>query len=173
MIKIKTKFKGLNIYKGLKFNDARGYLRETFKQSIIKKKLPFSITSKSKKNVVRGLHLQTKNAQNKYIAVLKGSILDVVVDLRKNSKTFGKHFKIILSENNCKFLFIPKGFAHGFLGLEKENIVHYSCSNYRDMNSEQTILWNDPDLKIKWGIKKPIISQKDKNAQKLNDFLKK
>ena len=173
MKKIRTKFKGLDIYLGKKFNDSRGNLRETFRQSVIKRNLPFSITSKSKKNVIRGLHLQTKNTQDKYVGVLKGSILDVVVDLRKNSKTFGKHFKIILSENNCKFLFIPKGFAHGFLSLGKENIVHYSCSNYRDINSEQTILWNDPDLKIKWGIKKTIISKKDKNAQKLYDFLKK
>ena len=117
--------------------------------------------------------MQTKKTQDKYIAVLKGRILDVVVDLRKNSKTFGKYFKIILSEKNCKFLFVPKGFAHGFLSLEKENIVLYSCSNYRDIKSEKTILWNDPILKIRWGIKKPILSNKDKNAKKLNEFKKK
>ena len=173
MQRIKTKFKGLYVYQGIKFTDKRGSLREVYKQSIIKKKFPFSITSKSKKNVIRGLHLQAKKTQDKYIAVLKGKILDVVVDLRKNSKTLGKHFKIILSEKNCKFLFVPKGFAHGFLSLEKENIVLYSCSNYRDIKSEKTILWNDPILKIRWGIKKPILSNKDKNAKKLNEFKKK
>ncbi len=173
MQRIKTKFKGLYVYQGIKFTDKRGSLREIYKQSIIKKKFPFSITSKSKKNVIRGLHLQAKKTQDKYIAVLKGKILDVVVDLRKNSKTFGKYFKIILSEKNCKFLFVPKGFAHGFLSLEKENIVLYSCSNYRDIKSEKTILWNDPILKIRWGIKKPILSNKDKNAKKLNEFKKK
>ena len=173
MQRIKTKFKGLYVYQGIKFTDKRGSLREVYKQSIIKKKFPFSITSKSKKNVIRGLHLQAKKTQDKYIAVLKGKILDVVVDLRNNSKTFGKYFKIILSEKNCKFLFVPKGFAHGFLSLEKENIVLYSCSNYRDIKSEKTILWNDPILKIRWGIKKPILSNKDKNAKKLNEFKKK
>ncbi len=100
MQRIKTKFKGLYVYQGIKFTDKRGSLREVYKQSIIKKKFPFSITSKSKKNVIRGLHLQAKKTQDKYIAVLKGKILDVVVDLRKNSKTFGKYFKIILSEKN-------------------------------------------------------------------------
>ena len=173
MQRIKTKFKGLYVYQGIKFADKRGSLREVYKQSIIKKKFPFSITSKSKKNVIRGLHLQTKKTQDKYIAVLKGRILDVVVDLRKNSKTFGKYFKIILSEKNCKFLFVPKGFAHGFLSLEKENIVLYSCSNYRDIKSEKTINWNDPELNINWKIKKPILSKKDKNAQSLKQFLNK
>ena len=120
---------------------------------------------------MRGLHLQTKKAQDKFITVLKGKILDVAVDVRKGSKTFGKHFKIVLSEKNSKFLFIPRGFAHGFLGLDKENIVLYSCSNYRHNKSEQTILWSDSDLKINWGIKKPILSEKDKHAQTLRQFL--
>ena len=97
----------------------------------------------------------------------------MIVDLRRNSRTFGKYFKIILSEKNCRFLFIPKGFAHGFLGLKKENIVLYSCSNYRDIKSEQTVRWNDKDLKISWGIKKPILSKKDRNAQTLSQFLNK
>ena len=89
--------------------------------------------------------------------------MDVAVDLRKKSKTFGKHFKIILSEKNCKSVYIPEGFAHGFLCLEKENSIVYGCNNYRDIKSEIGIQWNDPKLKINWGIKKPIISNKDKN----------
>ena len=170
MRKIKTPFKGLLVYKGKRYNDKRGFLREVFHKYNIKKNLIFSVTSSSKKNVLRGLHLQTKKSQDKYITVLKGKILDVVVDLRRKSKTYGKHFKIILDENNSKFLFIPKGFAHGFLGLSKENIVLYSCTNYRHAQSEEAILWNDKDLKIKWGIKKPIISKKDRSAQKFQDI---
>lgn len=173
MKKIKTIFKDVKIYQGKKFYDKRGFLEEVFLENKIKKKLVFSIVSKSHKNVLRGLHLQTVRTQDKFITVLKGQILDVIVDLRRNSKTFGKYFKIILSEKNCRFLFIPKGFAHGFLGLKKENIVLYSCSNYRDIKSEQTVRWNDKDLKISWGIKKPILSKKDRNAQTLSQFLNK
>ena len=173
MKKIKTIFKDVKIYQGKKFYDKRGFLEEVFLENKIKKKLVFSIVSKSRKNVLRGLHLQTVRTQDKFITVLKGQILDVIVDLRRNSRTFGKYFKIILSEKNCKFLFIPKGFAHGFLGLKKENIVLYSCSNYRDIKSEQTVRWNDKDLKISWGIKKPILSRKDRNAQTLSQFLNK
>ena len=173
MKKIKTIFKDVNIYQGKKFYDKRGFLEEVFLENVVKRKLVFSIVSKSHKNVLRGLHLQTTKAQDKFITVLKGKIMDVIVDLRKNSKTFGKYYKIILSEKNCKFLFIPKGFAHGFLGLKKENIVLYSCSNYRDVKSEKTVRWNDKNLKINWGIEKPILSKKDKNAQTLNEFLKK
>ena len=171
MIKIKSVFRDLKIFKGFRFCDKRGFLREVFSEKKIKKKLLFSIVSKSNKNILRGLHLQTKKTQDKFITVLKGRILDVVVDLRRRSKTFGKHYKIILSEKNCKFLLIPKGFAHGFLGLDKENIVLYSCSNYRDKKSEESIIWNDSDLKINWGTKKPILSKKDENAQTLKQFL--
>ena len=117
--------------------------------------------------------MQTKNKQGKFVSVLKGSILDVVVDLRKNSKTFGKHFKIELTAKNGKSIFIPPGFAHGFLAKERENIVHYYNTNYRSPKHEIGILWNDPKLKIKWPIKKPILSQKDKINLTLKQFLKK
>ena len=166
----KTKFKNLVVFEGKLFKDKRGHLRELTIEKTIKNRFKFQIVSRSKKNVLRGLHLQTKKSQDKYVTVLKGKILDVVVDLRKKSKTYGKHFKIILDENNSKFIFIPKGFAHGFLGLSKENIVLYSCTNYRHSQSEKSILWNDKDLKINWGIKNPIISKKDKNAQKFKDI---
>tara|TARA_B100001057_G_C22856607_1_gene952892 strand:- start:1734 stop:2258 length:525 start_codon:yes stop_codon:yes gene_type:complete len=173
MKKIKTKIKGLFILQGKKFTDQRGWLKETFKENHFKKKMVFSITSKSKKNVLRGLHLQTKKSQDKLITCLKGKILDVAVDLRKNSQTFGKYHKVIISEKNSKSFFIPKGFAHGFLGLDKENIVTYSCSNYRDKNSEVSIRWNDKKLKIKWGISKPVLSKKDKKAIFVSEYLKK
>ena len=172
MKKIKTKFKDLLIFESKIYPDRRGNVRETFKKNLIDKSLFLSVVSKSKKNVIRGLHFQSKNTQDKFISVIKGRILDVVVDLRKNSKTFGKHYKIILSENNAKYLFVPKGFAHGFLALDKENIVLYSCSNYRSPKYEKIIKWDDKDLKIKWGIKKPILSNRDQNAQSFADFFK-
>ena len=123
----------------------------------------FGCLSKSKKNVLRGLHLQTKYSQTKLITVLKGKILDVVVDLRKNSRTFGKSISITLSANNPKSIIIPKGCAHGFLGLDKENIIYYLCDNYRSKQHEVGINWDDKDLNIQWPIKKPKISKKDKN----------
>ena len=167
---IKTKLKDLFILKGKIFYDQRGFLREAYKKKIIKKNLIFAIISKSKKNVLRGLHMQKKNPQDKYILVLKGKILDVVVDARKNSKTYGKHYKLILSEKNGKSFFIPKGFLHGFLGLEKENIVLYGCTNYRNKKSEITVNWNDEKLKIKWPLKKPILSKKDKKGIKFSEL---
>ena len=170
MKKFKTKFKGLLLYKTKIYNDKRGNVREAFKKSLLKKNLFLSIVSKSKKKVIRGLHLQIKKPQDKFIGVIKGKILDVVVDLRKNSKTYGKHYKAVLSDKNGKFLFVPKGFAHGFLGLEEENIVLYSCSNYRYVKFERSIKWNDPNLKINWGIKNPIISSRDKKAKSLKEF---
>ena len=170
MQRIKTKFKGLYVYQGIKFTDKRGNLREVYKQSIIKKKFPFSITSKSKKNVIRGLHLQAKKTQDKYIAVLKGKILDVVVDLRKNSKTFGKYFSIVISQNSEFSFYIPKGFAHGFLCLSKKCTVNYKCTQYRHKKSETTLNWDDKDVGVKWPIKKPILSIKDKNGKSLSYF---
>ena len=160
---IKTKFKGLFVIKKKYFKDNRGYFLELYKKNVIKKNFPFTCISYSKKNVIRGMHIQIKNAQAKYVSILKGKVLDVVVDLRKNSKTFGKHFKIILSEKNSKSVYVPEGFAHGFCGLDKENYLLYSCSTYRDKNAEVGVKWNDKQLKIKWPRIKPIVSNKDKN----------
>ncbi len=157
----KTIFKNLLVFKSKNFYDKRGLFRELSLEKVIKEKFVFTVVSKSKKNVLRGLHMQKKFQQGKYISVLKGKILDVVVDCRKKSKTFGKHFKITLSEKNCKSIYIPPGFIHGFLGLEKENIIIYSCTNYRDKKSEIGVKWNDKDLKINWNVKSPILSQKD------------
>ena len=157
----KTRFKDLLIFQSRNFNDKRGLFRELGLEKHIKKKLIFTVVSKSKKNVLRGLHMQKKFQQGKYISVVKGKILDVVVDCRKKSKTYGKHFKTVLSEKNCKSIYIPPGFIHGFLGLDKENIIIYSCTNYRDKNSEIGVRWNDKDLKINWNIKSPILSKKD------------
>ena len=170
MIVKKTKFKKLLIFQGLKFLDKRGEFREIIVQKKINKKIIFTVFSRSKKNVLRGLHIQKNKMQGKFITVLKGKILDVVVDCRKNSKTFGKIYKTILSSKNCKAIYIPPGFLHGFLCLDKDNFVVYGCTNYRDKNSETGVKWNDPDLKINWGIKKPILSKKDKNNIFFKDF---
>lgn len=170
----KTKFKGLKIVRNKIYKDSRGYFKEDFKSAFFKgAKFIFSCTSKSKKNVLRGLHMQTKNKQGKFVSVLKGSILDVVVDLRKNSRTFGKHYKIRLSDKNGKSIFIPPGFAHGFLAKDKENIIHYYNTNYRSAKHEIGIMWNDETLKINWSTKKPILSKKDRNNLTLKQFLKK
>mgnify|MGYP005989120105 FL=1 len=169
---IKTKFKELLVYESKNFIDNRGYFRELTIEKIIKKKLVFTVVSKSKKNVLRGLHMQKNNMQGKYLSVVKGKILDVVVDCRKNSKTFGKNYKIILSQKNSKSIYIPAGFLHGFLGLEDENIVVYGCTKYRDKDSEIGVMWNDPNLGISWPIKKPITSIKDKQNISYKEFLK-
>ena len=117
MLKIKkTKFSGLIVIQGETHHDKRGYLREMLLEKIIKKRFKFHIMSVSKKKVLRGLHFQTKNPQGKYVSVIRGKILDVAVDIRKNSKTFGKKFEIVLSDKNNKSVYIPPGFAHGFMG---------------------------------------------------------
>ena len=170
---VKTKFKDLFIFKNKSFKDKRGYFKELIKEKQIKKKLPFTVMSYSKKNVIRGLHIQTKNSQGKLISVLKGKVYDVALDLRKNSKTFGKVFSCILSEKNSQSIFIPPGFAHGFCGLEKENYIIYSCTQYRDKASEKAIKYNDKKLNIKWPTKKPVVSKKDQSAIAFVEFKKK
>ena len=172
MIK-KTLFKDLLVIENSSFKDTRGYFKELLLEKNLNIKFLFTVMSFSKKNVIRGLHLQTKKSQGKFISVIKGKIFDVAVDLRKSSKTFGKYYKSILSEKNCRSIYIPPGFAHGFCTLEKENYVIYSCTNYRDKNSEVGIKYNDKILNIKWPVKNPIISSKDKNNLDYNQFIKK
>jgi dTDP-4-dehydrorhamnose 3,5-epimerase len=169
----KTKFKDLKIIKSPIFSDNRGYFKELVIEKNIDERFPFKVMSFSKKNVLRGMHLQLKYPQGKYISVIKGSVLDVVIDLRKKSKTFLKIFSIILSEKNAKSIFIPEGFAHGFYTLSKENYIVYSCTKYRSKNHEITIKWDDPKIKNIWPIKKPILSSKDKKGIFLKEFLNK
>jgi len=168
---INKKLKNLFLIKHNVFNDKRGYFKEIIRENKINTKFPFVVMSYSKKNVIRGLHLQTKKSQGKFVSVIKGRIFDVAVDLRKKSKTFGKHFSCILSEANATSIYIPPGFAHGFQALEKDNYVIYSCSRYRDKNSEISINCNDKDLNIKWPINKKILSKKDKKAMSFNKYL--
>ena len=170
---INTKIKnGPKIIKSIIYSDKRGFLKETFKKSIFRNKdFPFDIMSSSKRNVLRGLHIQLKKSQAKIITVTHGKIFDVAVDLRKNSKTFGKYVSIIMSKKDDFSFYIPEGFAHGFLCLSDTCTVNYKCSNYRDENSERTLSWNDKNLDIKWPTKKPILSDKDKKGKSLTFFI--
>ena len=167
----KTSFKDLIIIKHKSYKDKRGYFKELLIEKDIRKKFPFLVMSYSKKNVIRGLHLQQRKSQGKFVTVIKGKIYDVVIDLRKKSKTFGKKYSIILSENNCNSIYVPEGFAHGFCALDKDNYVVYSCTNYRDKQSEIGIKFDDKKLNINWPTKSPILSKKDKENPSLIEFL--
>ncbi len=169
---VKTKIKDLVLVKTNIYKDNRGYFKEVEKNKLLKKKFVFDCFSFSKKNTLRGLHLQLNKSQAKIISVVHGKILDVVVDLRKKSKTFGKYFAIEISQNSDFSLFIPENFAHGFLCLSRNCGVYYKCSNYRDEKSETTIKWDDKFLNIKWPIKNPILSKKDKAGLSFDQFIK-
>tara|TARA_Y100001970_G_C13859702_1_gene663488 strand:- start:48 stop:584 length:537 start_codon:yes stop_codon:yes gene_type:complete len=170
---LKTKFKDLKIIKLKRNKDSRGYLAETYNKKLIGgKELVFDYKVISKKNIFRGFHFQYKFQQVKLISVLKGKILDCVIDLRKNSKTFGKTYKIILSEKNNLSLYVPNGFAHSYLTLDRENIVYYKLSDFYAPKFESGILWNDKDINIKLPVNNPKISTKDKNLPSFKDFLK-
>ena len=172
-MKIKSNFKDLFLIKNKSFKDNRGYFKELIRENVINKKFPFLVMSFSKKNVIRGLHIQKINSQGKFISVLKGKIFDVAIDLRKKSKTFGRVYKCLLSEKNNTSIYVPPGFAHGFQALENENYIVYSCTDYRNKKSETTIKFDDKELNIKWPIKKFIISAKDKKGISLSEFKKK
>ena len=168
---IKTKFSDLKIIKLKKNKDTRGNLVETFrKKNFNKNNLIFDYKVFSKKNVIRGFHFQHKHQQAKQIIVLKGKILDCVIDLRKKSKTFGKSFKIFLSEKNNLSLYVPQGFAHSYLTLDNENIVYYKLSNYYYPKYESGIMWNDKDLNINWGTATPKLSGTDLEGIKFSEF---
>lgn len=157
------------------FKDERGYFLESYNQKKLEKVIKTTFVqdneSLSQKGVLRGLHLQKPPfAQAKLVRVIQGSILDVAVDLRKDSETFGKYFKHVLSGENKKQLYIPVGFAHGFLCLENNTILNYKCSTYYNADSEASIFWKDPELNIDWEIKKPILAKKDEEAEKFTTF---
>ena len=170
---INTKFKGLKIIQQKKFQDSRGSLRETFRKRIIKwDNLIFDYATVSKKNVLRGFHFNSKFPQAKFVTVLKGKILDYVLDLRKKSKTFGKSFSILLSEDNCKSLYIPEGFAHAYYSFSKLNLIYYKLSRYYEPKYENGILWNDKSLKFKWPTNRPVLATRDRQWGTFIDFKK-
>ena len=171
---LKTKINDLKIIKSYSYRDKRGFLRETYKKDVVgTRNFPFDIITYSKKNVLRGLRFQTKKSQAKIITISYGKIFDVAVDLRKNSKTFGKYYSIILSYKDNFSIYIPENFAHGFLCLSDECVINYKMSNYRQSNYERTINWEDEYLNIKWPIKNPIVSKKDRiNTLAFKEYFK-
>lgn len=174
----KTEIEGILLLKPRIFKDRRGIFLESYRKSLFKEQglnIDFvqDNISSSQKNAIRGLHYQIVNPQDKLIMVMKGKILDVAVDLRESSATFGKHVKRIISEDNRHQLFVPKGFAHGFSVLSEEALVYYKCSGYYDPDGERGLLWNDPDLDIDWQVESPIISNKDQNQPTLTEIPKK
>lgn len=169
---VKTKIKGLLILKTNIYKDKRGFFREITKEKVLKKNFKFTCLSTSKKNTLRGLHIQLKKPQAKLITVAYGAILDVVLDLRKKSRTFGKTFSIEITDKSDFSLYIPEGFAHGFFCKSKKCVVYYKCNNYQNKNSEKTIKWDDDYLNIKWPNKKPIMSEKDKLGLSFKEITK-
>jgi dTDP-4-dehydrorhamnose 3,5-epimerase len=171
MYLIKNKISGPKLVKTKIYSDKRGFLKEVYKQKIIKNEnFIFDLMSNSKKNVLRGLHVQLKKTQAKLITVTEGEIYDVAVDLRSNSKTFGKYIGLKISYKDDFSFYIPSGFAHGFVCLSKTCTIYYRTSNYRDAKSERTLAWNDKTINIKWPVNKPIISNRDKYGLPLDSF---
>ncbi len=175
MILEKTNIEDIILLTPRVYKDERGYFMESYNQKkveiLIKDRFVQDNESVSHKNVLRGLHFQVPpHAQSKLIRVIKGSILDIAVDLRKDSSTYGEHFKHVLSGENKKQLYIPVGFAHGFLSLEDDTILNYKCSDYYSASAEASIIWNDPQLNIDWGIENPILAEKDQLAENFITF---
>jgi dTDP-4-dehydrorhamnose 3,5-epimerase len=150
------------------FGDERGFFLETFQSERYKElagiNLPFvqDNYSRSARGVLRGLHFQISKPQGKLVSVVKGEVLDVVVDIRKDSPSFGMHHKVILSEENKKQFWVPPGFAHGFVVLSESADFTYKCTDYYDPSDEGGILWNDPALAIDWQVADPMLSGKDR-----------
>jgi dTDP-4-dehydrorhamnose 3,5-epimerase len=184
---IKTKIEGLLIIEPQVFGDERGFFVETYNKKRYQEagidtpaggEFVQDNLSKSSKGVLRGLHYQTPPfAQGKLVQVISGSVLDVAVDIRFGSPTFGEWVSVELSGENKKQFWIPPGFAHGFVSLEDDTIFSYKCTNLYDKDSERGIMWNDPDIKVDWqlekyGISNPIISEKDQNNKFFKDIEK-
>ena len=173
---IKTPIEGLLVIKPNIFGDDRGHFFESWsKESFAKNGLNLDFVqdnqSLSSKGVLRGLHFQNPPfAQGKLVRVIKGAVLDVVVDIRKESSTYGKHFSIELNEENKTICWIPPGFAHGFLTLEDDTIFTYKCTGVYNSASEETLLWSDKDLNIDWQAIKPLVSDKDLVAGSFKNF---
>lgn len=175
---IKTKLKDCVIIEPRVFGDDRGFFLETFQANRYAEyagiTLPFvqDNHSRSSRGVLRGLHFQNTKPQGKLVRVVKGSVYDVAVDIRKDSPTFGQWESVILTEERQTQFWVPPGFAHGYLVLSDIADFEYKCTEYYDPSDEGSILWNDPDLNIPWPVHKPILSEKDKNAKKLIHYNK-
>ena len=173
---IKTPIQGLLVIKPDTFEDERGYFFESWsKESYQNIGLDLDFVqdnqSLSQNGVLRGLHFQNPPfEQGKLVRVIRGGVIDVAVDIRRGSITYGQYFAIKLSEDNKKVFWIPPGFAHGFIALEDDTIFAYKCTEVYNKESEGALLWNDADLNIDWGINSPLVSEKDMIADSFNDF---
>ena len=172
-----TFIEGLAVISPKKIEDERGYFLESFKkaefENFIGREIDFlqENESCSKAGTIRGLHFQNPPfAQGKLVRVTKGRVLDVAVDIREGSPTYGMHFAIELSAENGKQLWIPEGFAHGFAALEEGSVLSYKCTDVYNKSSEGSLLWSDPDLGIEWGVEDPLVSEKDMASLKLAGF---
>ena len=168
MERFDTPLSGLLLLRPRIFGDERGHFLETFNQrafsALVGEEIEFvqDNESVSAKDVLRGLHLQAApHQQGKLVHVVSGAVLDVCLDIRPNSPTYGQHYKVRLDGITKELLWIPPGFAHGFVALEDRTIFAYKCTAYYQPSAERTILWNDPELKIDWGVYRPLISPKD------------
>lgn len=174
---IKTDIEGVVIIEPKLFSDARGYFFESFSQreffeKVRKVDFVQDNESKSSYGVLRGLHFQKPpHCQSKLVRVLRGAVLDVAVDIRKGSPTFGQHVAVELTEDNHRQFFVPRGFAHGFSVLSDEVVFQYKCDNFYAPQSEGALAWDDPDLGIDWGIPadKVLLSEKDRHHGRLKD----
>ncbi len=173
---IETKIKDLLIIKPKVFADARGYFFESYNADLFKQNgilVNFVQDNQSLSNtcVLRGLHFQAPPFdQGKLVRVITGAVLDVAVDIRKGSSTYGEHVSIELTEENKTMFYIPPGFAHGFLTLRDNTIFSYKCTNVYNKVSEGTVLWNDTDLNINWDVSNPILSEKDLTGAPFKEF---
>ncbi len=162
-----SRIKGVFLVEPKVFEDDRGYFFESFRNSQLKEagfdiKFVQDNVSKSYQGTIRGLHYQIESPQDKLITCLYGEILDVAVDVRKDSPTFGNYVAFKLSEKNHRSLLVPKGFAHGFSVLSETAIISYKCSDYYNREGERGIRWDDPLIRINWDVSRPILSEKDK-----------
>ncbi|MDO8999733.1 MAG: dTDP-4-dehydrorhamnose 3,5-epimerase [Bacteroidota bacterium] len=174
---IETNLKGLMVLKPKVFEDDRGYFFESYNKNLfIQAGLNLEFVqdnqSLSQKGVLRGLHFQNPpHAQGKLVRVITGSVLDVVVDIRKDSKTYGEWYSLELTEKNKWMMYVPPGFAHGFLTLENNTIFSYKCTNFYNKAAEDCLLWNDKDLNIIWNFEKPVLSPKDMEGKTFKSFV--
>lgn len=178
MIFTETEISGVYIIEPIVYSDGRGYFMETYNEGEFKERgLNYTFVqdnqSSSRGGVIRGLHFQKQYPQAKLVRALCGEILDVAVDLRRSSKTFGKYVSAVLTEENHKMLLIPRGFAHGFAALSKRVLVAYKCDGLYRPGDEGGIIWNDKDIGVRWGMDgEPILSEKDKKFPTLREYIK-
>jgi dTDP-4-dehydrorhamnose 3,5-epimerase len=166
---------GLKLLEPRVFHDARGYFFELhhearFAELGLREPLVQDNVSCSRGGVLRGLHFQSPGWQGKLVSVLRGEVFDVAVDLRRGSPTFGRWHGVRLSDANRLQLWVPRGFAHGFCVLSDEALVLYKCSGYYNPETEQTLLWNDPEIGIEWPVSDPVLSEKDARGRRLREL---